>query len=96
MSIYLVTQQNFINEERYRKYEAAFPAVFAKFKGKVLVADESPIVLEGDWTMNKIVILEFANKSDAKEFSTSPEYQAIQGDRIAGTSGCTLLANGIE
>ena len=91
MSIYIVTQQTFTDESRYRKYEAAFPAVFAKFKGKVLVADESPIVLEGDWSMNKVVILEFPSNADAKAFSTSPEYQAIQGDRLAGTSGSSLL-----
>lgn len=91
MSIYILTQQTFTDESRYRKYEAAFPKVFNKYKGKLLVADESPVVLEGKWQMNKVVILEFNNSTDAKEFSNSEEYQAIQADRIAGTTGSVLL-----
>lgn len=96
MSIYILTQQTFVDEARYRKYEAAFPEVFAKFKGKLIAADEAPYVLEGDWAMNKVVIIEFANTDDAKEFSNSPEYLAIQADRIAGTKGSVLLVNGFE
>jgi len=96
MSIYILTQQTFTDEALYRKYEAAFPKVFNKFKGKLLVADESPTLLEGDWSMNKVVILEFATKNDAKAFSASPEYQAIQKNRIAGTKGSVLLLQGFE
>lgn len=91
MSIYILTQQTFVDEARYRKYEAAFPAVFNKFKGKLLVADESPVVFEGDWSMNKVVIMEFESKTDARDFTTSAEYQAIQHDRVAGTKGSVLM-----
>ncbi len=96
MSIYILTQQTFVDEARYRKYEANFPAVFNKFNGKLLVADESPVVLEGSWQMNKVVLMEFANSADAKSFSTSPEYLAIQADRIAGTTGSVLLLKSFE
>jgi len=41
--------------------------------------------------MNKVVIMEFPSSSDAKAFSSSSEYQAIQADRIAGTAGSVLL-----
>ena len=96
MSIYILTQQTFVDEARYRKYEAAFPAVFNKFKGTLLVADESPVVLEGKWKMNKVVLMQFANSTDAKAFSTSPEYLAIQADRVAGTSGSVLLLKSFQ
>ena len=96
MSIYILTQQTFIDETRYRKYEAAFPAVCNKFNGKLLVADESPVVFEGEWSMNKVVIMEFENKADVKAFTTSPEYLAIQGDRIAGTSGSVVMLKSFQ
>jgi len=96
MSIYLLTQQTFTDEARYRQYEKAFPAVFKKFNGKLLVADESPIVLEGSWQMNKVVIMQFATTDEAKAFSSSSEYQAIQADRIAGTTGSVLLLKGYK
>ena len=38
----------------------------------------------------------FENASDAKAFNTSPEYQAIQADRIAGTSGSVLLLKSFQ
>ena len=96
MAVYSIAQLKFTDIEAYRRYQKAFPAVFAKFKAKVLVADESPRVLEGDWPRDKIVILEFPDEAEAARFGASAEYQAIAKDRKAGADAVVIMAKGFE
>jgi uncharacterized protein (DUF1330 family) len=96
MSVYTIAQLKFTNVEAYRRYQKAFPAVFAKFNAKVLVADESVRVLEGDWPRDKLVILEFPDEAEATRFGSSPEYQAIAKDRKAGADAVVVMVKGFE
>ena len=96
MTVYTVAQLKFTDLDAYRRYQRAFPAVFAKFNAKVLVADEAPIVLEGEWAREKIVILAFPDEAEARRFSNSPEYRAIAKDRKAGAEAVVLLVKGFE
>lgn len=80
---------------RYRRYQAAFPAVFARYGGEVLVADERPQVLEGDWRGDKVVLLKFADAEAARRFSDSDDYRAISEDRRAGADAVALLLAGL-
>ncbi len=84
MSVYVIAQLKFTRRELYDRYQSRFADVFRKFKGRVLVADEHPVVQEGDWGRDKVVILEFPDDAAAQEFQTSPEYQEIAIDRKAG------------
>src|SRR5215468_4219979 len=59
MSVYIIAQLKFTERERYDRYQARFFGVFRNFKGKLLVADEHPVVLEGEWPRDKVVIMEF-------------------------------------
>jgi len=94
MPVYTIAQLKFTNVEAYRRYQKAFPAVFANFNAKVLVADEQPRVLEGDWPRDKVVILEFPDEAEARRFGSSPEYQAISKDRKAGADAVVLMVKG--
>lgn len=96
MTVYAIAQLSFVDEPAYRRYQAAAPAVFAQFNMKVLVADEAPLVSEGEWSGDKVVILEFPDAEEATRFSTSPEYQAIARDRKAGATGPILMVRGVE
>lgn len=96
MPVYTVAQLKFTNIEAYRRYQKAFPPVFAKFNAKVLAADESPRVLEGDWPRDKVVILEFPDEAEAARFGNSPEYREIAKDRITGADAVVLLVKGFE
>jgi hypothetical protein len=40
MTVYSIAQLKFTNIEAYRRYQKAFPAVLARFKAKVLAAQE--------------------------------------------------------
>ncbi len=96
MPVYTIAQLKFTNIDAYRRYQKAFPAVFAKFNAKVLVADESPRVIEGEWPRDKVVILAFPDEAEAARFGASPEYQEIAKDRKAGADAVVLVVKGFE
>jgi uncharacterized protein (DUF1330 family) len=96
MSVYIIAQLKFTRRELYDRYQSRFADVFRKFKGKVLVADEHPVVTEGNWGRDKVVILEFPDDAAAQEFQTSPEYQEIAVDRKAGADAIVLMVRGFR
>ena len=78
-----------------RLHQRRFAGVFAGSGGKLLAADEAPIVLEGEWASDKLVILEFDGSEMARKLLQSPAYQAIAEDRKAGAETIALLVRGL-
>jgi uncharacterized protein (DUF1330 family) len=95
MRAYVVAQVRFTDEAAYRRYQRRFAGVFAGSGGKLLAADEAPVVLEGDWTSDKLVIMEFEGCEAAHNFLQSSAYQAICEDRKAGAQTLALLVRGL-
>jgi len=96
MTIYIIAQLKFTRRELYNRYQSRFADVFRKFRGKLLVADEHPVVVEGSWERDKVVIMEFPDEAAAQEFQTSPEYQEIAVDRKAGADAIVLTVQGFR
>lgn len=96
MTVYTIAQLKFTDIAAYRRYQAKFPDVFSKFDAKVLVADEKPMVVEGEWPRDKIVVLAFPSEAEAQRFATSPDYLEIAKDRKAGADAVVLLVKGFE
>ena len=61
-----------VEYEQYRKI--AYP-VIAKFGGKYLVRGGATEILEGDWKLNRLVIVEFESLARAREWYHSIEYR---------------------
>jgi uncharacterized protein (DUF1330 family) len=95
VTAYIIAQLKFTDVEAYRRYQRAFPAVFARFDGKVLAADEAVEVLEGAWPRDKLVLLAFRDEPEARRFSADPAYAAIAADRKAGAEAVVLMVRGI-
>jgi uncharacterized protein (DUF1330 family) len=95
MTVYVIAQLKFMNEERYRRYQARFFDVFKQFSGRLLAADEKPLLLEGAWPHDKVVVLEFPDQAEAERFLGSPDYVEIAKDRIAGAETVSLLVRGL-
>ena len=96
MSVYIIAQLKFTHRELYDRYQARFLDVFRKFKGRLLVADEQPEMLEGPFERDKVVVLEFADHAAALEFQGSAEYAEIAADRKAGADAVVLMVRGRE
>jgi uncharacterized protein (DUF1330 family) len=95
MTVYVIAQVKFIKEEYYRRYQSRFAEVFKPFEGRLLVADEKPKVLDGEFTRDKVVMMEFPDEGEAMRFLDSPAYQEISRDRILGAETLSLLVKGL-
>lgn len=70
--------------------------VFRRHPGKLLAADESPQVVEGDWDREKLVLMSFPDEAAFRSWAESPEYQNISKDRRAGADTVVLLVKGLQ
>ncbi len=91
MGVYVIAQISITDRTAYNRYQARFLDVFKNFKGELLAADETPLVIEGDWNREKVILMKFPDKQAFEEWAFSPEYQEITKDRYAGSEGVFLL-----
>jgi uncharacterized protein (DUF1330 family) len=96
VSVYVIVQLNIHDRDRYDKYAEAFPPILAQYGGSVLVADDAPRVLEGEWTGDRVVMLRFPDRDTFRAWASSPEYQGIVGDRQAGSTAVITLVRGLD
>jgi len=61
---------------------------------EILVADEAIEVIEGETKDTRCVILKFKDKTEARRWYNSSEYQAVVGLRLDSTDGATVLCEG--
>jgi uncharacterized protein (DUF1330 family) len=95
MTVYALAQLRIHDPERYGRYMSRFMPVLDKYSGKLLAADETPRVLEGQWwDRNKVVLMQFDDKEAFRAWVTSPEYTEIAEDRKAGADAVVLLIKG--
>ena len=95
MAVYGVAHITIHDRAAYDRYSAAFMEVFARYKGTVLAVDETPEVIEGEWTATRLVMMSFPDAASFHDWFDSPAYQAIAEHRHAGSTGVVLLAKGL-
>jgi len=95
MSCYVVARVAIHDREPYGRYAAAFLPVLRQYGGRLLVSEETPEALEGEWDGRKLVLIGFDSREAALTWANSPEYRKISEDRIAGSDAIVLLAEGV-
>lgn len=94
MTCYLVGRVAIHDRAAYDRYAAAFMPVLQRYGGRLLVSEEHPEALEGQWDGRKLVLLAFEDRQAALIWADSPEYREIAKDRIAGADAVVLMAEG--
>jgi uncharacterized protein (DUF1330 family) len=94
MTVHVIVQLKMTDRAAYDRYQARFLDVFKKFSGRLLSADEGPVVLEGAWDRDRLVLMSFPDEAAFHAWANSPEYLEISKDRKAGAQGVVLLAKG--
>ena len=95
MAVYGVAQITITDRTAYDRYSAAFMEVFSRFEGTLLAVDETPEVIEGEWTATRLVLMSFPDAEAFRAWFDSPAYQAIAQHRHAGSTGVVMLAKGL-
>lgn len=95
MTVYAIATLNIHDRSTYANYESGFMAALQNYHAKILSVDESPLVLEGQWTFTRTVILEFSDADELQRWYNGDEYQAILPHRKAASNGHVVVVNGL-
>ncbi len=95
MSVYFVASISVRDRERYKKYLEGADAVFRSYGGEYLAVDTEPLLLEGEWDCERLVLIRFPDESEFRRWYHSSEYQELLKHRMAGARCDTLLVKGM-
>jgi uncharacterized protein (DUF1330 family) len=95
MAAYLVAQVRIHDPTTYQAYREAVPPLVERFGGRFRARGGELEVLEGDWPMPRLVIIEFPSRDAARRFYDSPEYQKILPLRQGASEGNVVIVEGV-
>ena len=95
MPAYIIAHLKITNPQEFEAYREAVPTVVAAHGGRYLVRGGAVETLEGDWTVPRLIILEFPDKASAQGFYHSADYQKILPLRLDNSDGAVVIAEGI-
>ncbi|MCH6583185.1 MAG: DUF1330 domain-containing protein [Proteobacteria bacterium] len=75
MAAYVLVDVMVNDSDRYEEYKKLAPPAIAAYGGKYLARGGRTEVLEGDWPLDRFVILEFESVERAKQWHESPAYR---------------------
>jgi uncharacterized protein (DUF1330 family) len=81
MSAYVIVDIEVTDPAGYEEYKKLAPAAVKRFGGRYLARGGRAETLEGDWQVNRLVILEFESIEQAKTWLNSPEYAPARAMR---------------
>jgi uncharacterized protein (DUF1330 family) len=96
VTTYVMARVAIHDRAAYDRYAAAFMPVLRQYGGRLLVSQEQPEALEGEWDGRKLVLLAFETRDAARTWANSSEYRKIAQDRIAGADVIVLMAEGYD
>jgi uncharacterized protein (DUF1330 family) len=94
MSAYLVLDLTVNDLRDFRPYVRAIPAFIARHGGRYASKGADPVVLEGDWSPQRLVILEFPSREHAQAFLADPQAQDLFARRRRATTSRLVLVEG--
>jgi uncharacterized protein (DUF1330 family) len=94
MKVYLVLDLAINDFAGFRAYIAAIPAHIARHNGRYIVRGVKPTCIEGDWRPQRMVIIEFPERSKAEAFLSDPSIQDLFKVRHETTTSKLVLVDG--
>jgi uncharacterized protein (DUF1330 family) len=94
MSAYIIALIEICDRDEYRRYQEGFLEILAQYDGEILVVEEAPTVLEGEWPHTRTVVIRFADDNEAQRWYESEPYQALAQHRFRASRTSLILAKG--
>jgi len=94
MPAYIIADIEVTDPVRYDEYRKLAGPAAQRYGGKYLVRGGAHELLEGDWSPNRVVVLEFPSVAQAKAFYHSPEYAAARAARKGASRSSLIVVEG--
>jgi uncharacterized protein (DUF1330 family) len=95
MAAYIVAQLKVHDPAMFQRYREAVTPLVDRFGGRYRVRGGELEVLEGDWPLPRLTIIEFQSQDAARLFYESPEYQQILPLRQESARGTVAIVEGV-
>ena len=95
MSAYMLVDNRVLDQEDFNEYIEKIPQVVAAHGGRFLVRGGAIRVVEGDYTPERIVVIEFGSLEQANALASSPEYLELSVIRNRSTKTSTIIVDGV-
>lgn len=96
MKTFIIGQVRINDPVRYEDYKKLTVATLQPYGGKFIVRGGAREVLDGEWSDDRIVVLEFPSKEQAKAWFTGDVYATAKAIRESASTGRFILLEGVE
>jgi len=96
MAAYVIADVTIEDAEKFDEYLARAPDVLRVHDVKYLARGGEVVVLEGDWSPTRLVILEFDDVDHARRWYESPEYRELRRLRAPFSRTNLVAVAGVE
>jgi uncharacterized protein (DUF1330 family) len=94
VAAYVIASLTIKDPVRFEEYRRTLLPSMRKY-GARLVARGGPVVLEGEWPREKVIIAEFPSMEQAREWWGSPEYAEPKALRQATADTELVIVQGV-
>ena len=95
MAGYVIVIENVIDRTIMNEYQERIGPAAAARGGNYVVRGAPAEIVEGDWSPDRVVVLEFESLEKAREWVNSPEWLELKGLRSNASNHQILLAEGL-
>jgi len=93
MNAYLILDLAIHNFDEFSEYIEKIQAFIKKYSGRYIIQGVEPTVIEGNWSSERVVVLEFPSRGKANEFLSDPEIQPLFSIRHNTTTSKLILVD---
>jgi len=95
LSAYMIIEVQVLDPDAYAEYVARVPATVERYGGRYHVRGGRVTPIAGDWTPERVIIVEFPSLDHIRRWLESPEYAELAPIRERATRGRAIAVEGI-
>jgi uncharacterized protein (DUF1330 family) len=95
MAAYVLVDIQVTEPQGYEEYKKQAEATVTAYGGRYIVRGGKTEVMEGEWPLNRLVVLEFPSVARAKEWLHSKEYAAPRKLRQSTAVSRMIIVDGV-
>jgi uncharacterized protein (DUF1330 family) len=94
MAAYIINDMEVVDPATMEEYKKLSPATVERYGGRFLARGRRTETLEGTWSPQRLVILEFPSFEQARAWANSPEYAPAKALRQKAARSNLIVVEG--
>ena len=94
VAYFIADQQEVTNPEVMKTYSAGVAATIEQYGGKFVCRGGDPEVVEGEWPVRRIIVLEFSDRAALKSWYDSPESADLKAMTFSSSRSNAIIVDG--